>query len=660
MGESVLKPVVGSGGLGKSRPVPGGFKDLKLNKDITFAWKNDKTKATAELKANWESAPNIKVINMEDFSDVLDKVDCTSSNMDLYFNDEASYTASQQEWGWVNSKSEYRITIFANHKSCGPEATRVPWSVNAIKYDAGSLRASLNVSPIKDFLSAIADGEFEFGGPAEAQSTEISKRAIDVGLSFSLNKNFARNIFIFQHQGKSLRLDCTTCRTEGSLYLKGYIKISWFKLKEFYIKFNANDVKAHVELKLAAELETSKEDHIILVPVTYPVGIPGILDLSAGFDIGVGYNMRLAATGEMTWGAHATMSPRSEYKFCIKGCRDVIGGWSWETGTIGPEFAGNITAELGAHMFINPMARGRAFGEAYSVGVAILAPKFEAVTSLQANTEGGVCDNPSTTVGLDVDMSYGVEVYGYHGPNYQSPNQKWPITKNMRPFHDECYPIFNTPPAPTTSISANPPTPTGPPGPPPPGSEQAIKEAQQMCNRMEKWATTSGIKGANVLDTIKSCKASKNQDFVVAIDFCKRISVPNLTAFAKSISGIFIRPNPETVCDVIGRANIEPIRPGDAQAVSRASWLCDQLRQWAPSQPISPLPLRVVISHCTSSKWYEAGIACVETTEVTRQRFADDTWNKWYREREMNGMCKRFQIAGLSLGIEPREDSKSF
>jgi hypothetical protein len=39
---STLKPIVGSGGIGKARPLPGAFKDITLKKAITFAWRNSK------------------------------------------------------------------------------------------------------------------------------------------------------------------------------------------------------------------------------------------------------------------------------------------------------------------------------------------------------------------------------------------------------------------------------------------------------------------------------------------------------------------------------------------------------------------------------------------------------------------------------------------
>ncbi|KAG9231163.1 hypothetical protein BJ875DRAFT_470349 [Amylocarpus encephaloides] len=551
-GMTVLKPVVGSGDLFKARPSPGSFKDFKLKKEITLSWKNDEVLANATLRANWNGAPNMKVINMEDFGDALEGVDCTAPYMYLDFKikDTDLFNSVMKEWGWVNDKTENQIVLFANHKSCGPDATREPYMVKSIQYDLKLLKALLKVEPVKDFEAIVYDGEFEYTTLVDPNdeippsfydaetvwdpafdSPPITKRdvaishpvsRIDVSKTLNLNHNFNGNIFSFGDSDANLRLDCVDCRTRGYVTAQGYIKFGFFRIEKAYVEFRASQVQAVMNLKLQAHLEREVKDHKIVLPLTAFIGIPKLAAVRMGVDIGIGWDMNFSATGVMTFGVTATMA-QSKYRNCFKGCSDVKSGWNWSLSKNGPEFEGDITARIGLHLLVNPKVAAEIVGFGYEGGVAFLAPKFQGDVSFQGNTQGGICGDPLVTAGIDVDLAYGYEGYVYAGQNYQNTDFQSPIfPPHMSTFFDECYPLKKM---------------DGVPSP----------RATKLCEQFRTFATEREKIGANQQATLTACEA---QDWDAAEKACKGINTRVLSTFSKRFSLPFISLAPTAVCGV--------------------------------------------------------------------------------------------------------------
>jgi len=370
---NILKPILGSGDSSPRKPPKDGYRDLRLKKDITLAWKNgmsathsinkfflcfwltllsslllpDDALTQAVLKANWNDAPEYKVINMEDFDDLVEDVDCTAPHLFIDFKRAEDISNAIREWGWVNDQSTHKLVVFANHAKCGEDATREPFLVTAIKYDKKEFRADMQVEAIKDFESVIPEGVLEidtlidpedvlpprsfFDADDDAATTSPAsplltktKRA-DATMSLSLNRDMSGNIFRIQKNGNYVSLDCTDCGTRGYLRAKAYVHISWFRVKTAYVEFRAEGVEVRVNLLLEAHLEHHVTDHKVLVPLMVYVGIPKIIALRFGANLGIGWDIGFEATGRVGWGIVGKMD-NSLYRNCLKGCSDVNQG----------------------------------------------------------------------------------------------------------------------------------------------------------------------------------------------------------------------------------------------------------------------------------------------------------------------------------------------
>jgi hypothetical protein len=101
-----------------------------------------------------------------------------------------------------------------------------------------------------------------------------------------------------------------------------------------------------------------------------------------------------------------------------------------------------IKADVDIHAFVNPNFGVDLFGLSYEGGVAFLAPKFLGNVAVLANSQGGVCNNPATTLGLDVELSYGYSAFAYAGANYQDTSYSQNIFAPQQVvFFDQCFPL---------------------------------------------------------------------------------------------------------------------------------------------------------------------------------------------------------------------------
>ena len=66
------------------------------------------------------------VLNMEDFGDMLEAVDCALPELALDFVDQASFDAAISKWTWVNEKDVHHFVMFVSHPGCGAGFERVP------------------------------------------------------------------------------------------------------------------------------------------------------------------------------------------------------------------------------------------------------------------------------------------------------------------------------------------------------------------------------------------------------------------------------------------------------------------------------------------------------------------------------------------------------
>jgi len=314
--------------------------DFALKKSIALNWdagENDVTKA--ELTANWNEQDEVKVINMADFGSALEAVDCSAPSMSLDFKLAGPYNEAKASWKWVNGATKNTIIMFVNHPSCGADKAEAPFRVTSIEYDDKNFIAYMAVEEIGDLESIIPDGDLvvetiadvdepilnarDFEGPRLPKRVSASKST-----TISLNSNFNnKNIFTLGSGGNVLKLDCTECGTKGKVRVKLYAKIKWFKVKQSYVEFRAEDVEAFLNLKLEGKGSKSLKGSKVLIPITaFGFNIPKIATLRIAADIGVGYDASIEGEGYVTWGASAKLTNPSVWRECFRGCDDEKSG----------------------------------------------------------------------------------------------------------------------------------------------------------------------------------------------------------------------------------------------------------------------------------------------------------------------------------------------
>ncbi|KAK0619477.1 hypothetical protein B0T14DRAFT_554729 [Immersiella caudata] len=440
-------------------PALTGRLDFNLKKRIALNWNDDGDDITkAELTANWDEQEDVKVIDMSDFGSALEKVDCTAPTMSLDFKQSGPYNQAKASWSWVNGASKNNIIMFVNHPSCGDDKAEAPFRVTAIRYDDVKFVAYMTVQEITDLESIIPDGDLVVETLADVdepivntrdlESADLDKRIVaKKTTTISLNRNFDnKNIFSLGSGANYLKLDCTDCGTRGKIKVKLYAKIRWFRVKQSYVEFRAEDVSAFLNLKLHGKGSKTGKGHKVVVPITaYGFEIKRVATLRIAADIGVGYDASIDGEGNVTWGATAKLTSPSVWRECFKGCDDEKTGWVVSTTTVEPKGAGSLKAKLGVHAFITPKAEARIFKSGYEVGVAILAPKFEGTAKVSGNSNGGICANTKAILGVDVDLKVGLQCYVYAGDNYQTPDWRKTLFEKMWTVYDKCFVLAKKP-----------------------------------------------------------------------------------------------------------------------------------------------------------------------------------------------------------------------
>jgi hypothetical protein len=273
----------------------------------------------------------MKAANMEDFADRVDTVDCKAPRISISFKKAEDIADITTEWNWVNEKAGNSIVLFVNHAACGEDGSRVPFKVTGAEFDRTKLRAELQVVAVQEIESVVADGVLEIDtlvDPAEVlpprSVAAIDKRA-SVTKSLSLNRDLSGNIFKVQKNGNFVSLDCTDCGTRGYLIAKAYVDIARFRVKTAYVEFKADDVEVRVDLKLEAHVAHHVTNHKVIVPLLVQVGIPHIIALRFGANLGLGWDIDFQANGTATWGIVGKLAD-SQYRNCLKGCNDINQG----------------------------------------------------------------------------------------------------------------------------------------------------------------------------------------------------------------------------------------------------------------------------------------------------------------------------------------------
>jgi hypothetical protein len=279
-----------------------------------------------------------KVINMEDFGDELERVDCTPPTMFMDFKTKGAFETAKLKWGWVNQKEQNHFILFVNHEKCGPKNQRVPYNITKIQYDEKKFIANM-VAQKLDFKNAVHTGNLRVEaittqtGAAQNSNVTINPRW-RLSQSGSIYKDISGNIFNLVDGANNVRLDCTDCGTNGRLgvaFDASWGVTSWWPpsvgVKHSYFEFWGTNVEAKLNVALSGHTNGNKGGSKKLYSFQiFGLEIPGVMRLGFGPEFGVGYTVSLTGGGKVAWGARAALTPSSYYRHCFKGCSSTKTG----------------------------------------------------------------------------------------------------------------------------------------------------------------------------------------------------------------------------------------------------------------------------------------------------------------------------------------------
>lgn len=424
----LLEPIIHSSSLAKRAD------NLDLKDDLRLDWGNANITATFDMAFHGE---NEHIINMEDFGDVLERVDCTAPHLALDFKGQESFDAAIKKWTWVNEKTARSFLMIVNHPACGRRNVRQPFNITNIKYDNQRHIAYLEAKQV-EFKAAVHTGHLHIETRSAAQ---LETRA-SVSKSVSIAKDLTGNIFTINSGNNKATLDCTDCGVTGGVNVILDVSVGLFKINSAYIEFRPENVGARFNLALAGQLEAQYKDHKELASyAAVGFNIPGVAELSIGPAFGVGWGASLTGNGRVTIGASATLAAGASSKVCLKGCNTGNSGFKVNYATAAPTVQGSLTAGIDLHTYVTLSATASILSTGYEAGLALLAPKFDGSLTATYNSAGGACSNPAMKLGLTAAVNVGVKCYAFMGKNYLSPSQSFPILEETWPLYKQCFPF---------------------------------------------------------------------------------------------------------------------------------------------------------------------------------------------------------------------------
>ncbi|KAJ6438972.1 Cell wall mannoprotein CIS3 [Purpureocillium lavendulum] len=369
---------------------------FELKDDITLHWKKDDP--FAKVSGQYPGA-NEKVINMEDFGDELEGVDCTPPEVSLDFKSQGAFEDAKMKWGWVDEKVENHFVLIMNHAKCA-EHERKPYNITKIHYDEKKFKASMTAREI-DFNKAIRNGKLRVERVVDPKQ---QRRGATLGprwrnvVTHPIGKNLTQEIF----GGENGALHCINCGSIGEIGAAfemdwGWVWYPpWYVPKNAFVEFWADGVGSRLSLAVSAEMDFAHSEHVKLIEF-----------LIVGFKI-----PHILASGTTSI-------------------------WGMEDRNVIPTMTGEVRAEADIFAYTAFRAIASLFGYGWEVGVAAKAPELKG--ELTGTIGDNMCNNPAYHLGVHATLSAGVDLYGYSGRNPVDPQYKWRIWESHVTLVDKCY-----------------------------------------------------------------------------------------------------------------------------------------------------------------------------------------------------------------------------
>jgi hypothetical protein len=118
----------------------------------------------------------------------------------------------------------------------------------------------------------------------------------------------------------------------------------------------------------------------------------------------------------LTMGARLEVPADSVVKLNFGGSTDNnIGGWVPSFTPVGPELGGSVSVSASVGPRIQLEVGLSFFGQGAGVGLALSAPTLGLTLGAEADTAGGVCENPDAQLGVNVDVGLSAQLDAFGG-----------------------------------------------------------------------------------------------------------------------------------------------------------------------------------------------------------------------------------------------------
>ncbi|KAJ9664094.1 hypothetical protein H2201_005334 [Coniosporium apollinis] len=392
---------------------------LDLRNVESFLWGGaDNTDAVLGNFTVYVPGDHEHILSMEKFDGMLESVDCTPNGMTLKFEDDQTFAYAQRAWDWVNGADNHTFLMVAGRGDCGNNTRRIPYLVSSIEYDEDLNIARLNATT-GEWKSLAHSYELQVGSVAMSGQAGLKMRDITKDVAMNIATAFPFKVKV--EKGRiSAELECDEkdCHTTGKINFEFRITQNVIGVPDgarFRMTPRGVTAQARLKLNVASNFDSQKElwkETVLSIPLN-SINIPGnILEIGPFLDIDVGGELTgFEGSVSIISGATATLSNSAVLQADLLNPKNnEFSGWLPSVDVMPLTIEAKVAATM--QVFVMPAVRMRieALGKGVEAGLQLKMPFFEIKMEGVAAASGGVCNDPTKTLGVEIKPSCGVEI----------------------------------------------------------------------------------------------------------------------------------------------------------------------------------------------------------------------------------------------------------
>ena len=245
------------------------------------------------------------ILSLERFESMLSSVSCTGQEMILEFEDTDSFKHAARIWDWVRADN-HSFVLVDGKGHCGIYH-RVPYLISTIRHDEEHNTARLSYT-IKPWAEVVRVSHFHFATTSKPTGFDMVKRGDhdtdkDIDMNHQLVEPFSK--VGIEHDGKSLKVACEPCKTEGTVRLEISVHTHFGDIESGFIRMTNQGLIAHTGLSVVAANTMGKEikKEWLLTSINL-LGwkIPGIYDVGPALEFKLGMSLKFEGRAELELG----------------------------------------------------------------------------------------------------------------------------------------------------------------------------------------------------------------------------------------------------------------------------------------------------------------------------------------------------------------------